>query len=475
MEKIKPWQIGVMMLVLLSLLYFGQAYWDAWKNGTSASTTPDETSDFLSDSLWADFDDLDQAVARIDSIAKADSLMRIREDSMRRVRCDSIRRVRKDSLRHIQYDSLMQQFTDSLRQDSAIADSLELPQPTIHFTKNGRLVLDSIFAGSDSCTVRVVHYGDSQIEEDRISISLRRYLQKRYGGGGVGILPLHQTVPTRTVRQQLTMNDEVQRAKGGPKRYLVYGPKAMRRNTSLYGPMGQVAMMDDSLEAGSEDIIWTAETRHKKKTEYYFSRVHIWGSQDSVVVLPDSSTSVTLHLTGPQEIYGISLETPTGVQVDNIPMRGCSGYIFCQIDSTQLARYYRETNTRLIILQFGGNMMPHMDSEKNVNAYVWEMRRHVQYLKRIAPQAVLLFIGPSDMCRRKEGVWQTYEMLPVLDVALRRMAKKEDICYWSLYEAMGGAGSMYEWMQTGKACQDGVHFTPQGADIAGEMLWKWMQ
>lgn len=475
MEKIKPWQIGVMMLVLLSLLYFGQAYWDTWKNDTSASTTPDETSDFLSDSLWADFDDLDQAVARIDSIAKADSLMRIREDSMQRVRCDSIRRVRKDSLRHIQYDSLMQQFTDSLRQDSAIADSLELPQPTIHYTKNGRLVLDSIFAGSDSCTVRVVHYGDSQIEEDRISISLRRYLQKRYGGGGVGILPLHQTVPTRTVRQQLTMNDEVQRAKGGPKRYLVYGPKAMRRNTSLYGPMGQVAMMDDSLEAGSEDIIWTAETRHKKKTEYYFSRVHIWGSQDSVVVLPDSSTSVTLHLTGPQEIYGISLETPTGVQVDNIPMRGCSGYIFCQIDSTQLARYYRETNTRLIILQFGGNMMPHMGSEKNVNAYVWEMRRHVQYLKRIAPQAVLLFIGPSDMCRRKEGVWQTYEMLPVLDVALRRMAKKEDICYWSLYEAMGGAGSMYEWMQTGKACQDGVHFTPQGADIAGEMLWKWMQ
>ena len=103
------------------------------------------------------------------------------------------------------------------------------------------------------------------------------------------------------------------------------------------------------------------------------------------------------------------------------------------------------------------------------------MRRHIQYLKRLAPQAALLFIGPSDMCRMTEGVWESYEMLPVLDKALRRMAMKEHIHYWSLYEAMGGAGSMYEWMQTGKACQDGVHFTPQGADIAGEMLWKWMQ
>lgn len=475
MEKIKPWQIGVLMLVVLSLLYFGKPYWDEWKNTPTASTPPDETSDFLSDSLWADFDDLDMAVARIDSAARADSILRVREDSIRRVRCDSLRRVRKDSVRQLQYDSLMQLFADSSRQDTGIAVRDSFPLPSVHYIRDGRLILDSIFAGTDTCSVRVVHYGDSQIEEDRMSVSLRRYLQRRYGGGGVGILPLLQTVPTRTVKQQLIMNDEPQRAKGGPRRHLVYGPKAMRRDNPLYGPMGQVALMDDSLVMGSEDLIWTAETRHKKKSEYYFSRAHIWGTNDSLVILPDSSHAVSLHLTGRQEIYGISLETPTGVQVDNIPMRGCSGYIFCQIDSAQLERYYRETNTRLIILQFGGNMMPHMGSEKNVNAYVWEMRRHVQYLKRLAPQAVLLFIGPSDMCRMKDGVWQTYEMLPVLDVALRRMAKKENICYWSLYEAMGGAGSMYEWMQNGKAGQDGVHFTPQGADFAGEMLWKWMQ
>ena len=313
------------MFVVLGLLYFGHQYWNKLEKAPSVfPTPPDETGSFLSDSLWADFDDLDRAVARIDSVTRADSIMRIKEDSIRQ---------------------------------AAIAANANA-----NAEEYAALSLDRLFADADSCSVRVVHYGDSQIEEDRISLSLRRYLQKRYGGGGVGILPLHQTVPTRTIRQELLMNGEPQRAKGGPRRYLVYGPKAMRRDNALYGPMGQVALLNDSLVMGSEDIIWNAETRHKKKTEYYFSRARIWGTRDSLIILPDSSHSVSIHLTGKQEIYGISLETPTGVQVDNIPMRGCSGYIFCQIDSTQLERYYRLTNTRLIILQFGGNMMPHIDS-----------------------------------------------------------------------------------------------------------------
>lgn len=429
------------MLVLVGIIAAGKDYWDRQREDDSGepSLISDENEEqrFLTDSLWVDYADLDEAVAKHDSIQ-----------------------------------------TDSLKPDSVVSSPLIEPPLTvaaITVSSDGKLILDSLFKGADTCSVRVIHYGDSQIEEDRMSMSLRRHLQARYGGGGVGLLPLFQTVPTRTVRQTLTMNGEVQPTSGGPKRYLVYGPKRMRRDTSLYGPMGQVALMNDSLILGSEDILFTAEMKHKNKTESYFSQARIWGTRDSLILLPDSSSSVEIALSGRQEIYGISLETPTGVQVDNIPMRGCSGYIFRQIDSAQLARYYRETNARLIILQFGGNMIPHMSAEKNVNAYVSEMRRHIRYLKRLAPHAALLFIGPSDMCRLKDGVWTSYEMLPVLDAALRRMCEKEDILYWSLFKSMGGAGAMENWMQAGKACEDGIHFTPKGAAEAGNMLWQWMQ
>lgn len=444
------------MLVLVGLIAVGKEYWDTWRadhpTEVNAPADNDEEHLFLTDSLWVDYSDLDEAVAKHDSAALDSSLTETP---------DTISEKRVPSTEN----------SDTISEEKS-RSSLVVGRS---ITNNGKLLLDSLFQGSDTCSIRVVHYGDSQIEEDRMSMSLRRNLQARYGGGGVGLLPLFQTVPSRTVRQTLTMNGEMQAAKGGPKRYLVYGPKKMRRDTNLYGPMGQVAVMDDALVPGSEDIVFHAEMKQKKKSESYFSQAHIWGTKDSLILLPDSSSSVTITLQGKQEIYGISLETPTGVQVDNIPMRGCSGYIFCQIDSAQLARYYAETNTRLIILQFGGNMIPHMTTEKNVNAYVAEMRRHIRYLKQLAPQAALLFIGPSDMCRLKEGVWTSYEMLPNLDAALRRACEKEDILYWSLFESMGGAGAMESWMQQGKACEDGIHFTPKGAAEAGNMLWNWMR
>ena len=42
---------------------------------------------------------------------------------------------------------------------------------------------------------RVVHYGDSQIELDRISQDLRQDLQARFGGNGTGLFPDLSNVP----------------------------------------------------------------------------------------------------------------------------------------------------------------------------------------------------------------------------------------------------------------------------------------
>lgn len=125
--------------------------------------------------------------------------------------------------------------------------------------------------------VRVVHYGDSQIEEDRMTLTVRRRLQEQYGGGGVGLIPLHQTIPTRTIHQVLTMNGKVQSVQQGPRRQLVYGPKSGRRADGRYGVMGQVALMNDSLQTGSEQLTMMVEPMsNEKHTERYFSRLAAW-------------------------------------------------------------------------------------------------------------------------------------------------------------------------------------------------------
>ena len=413
-----------------------------------------------------------------------------------------------DTIGLIPADSVIQQDTLAVKDSVAQKSQPIIPKVNVANT-DSRAYMAAFYAALDSTStqpVRVVHYGDSQIEEDRITNVLRERWQKQYGGGGTGLLPLHQTIPTRTIRQWLSINGVVQTAQKGPKRYLVYGLRSMRLTDSDdYGVMGQVAVMDSTLVEGSEDIVMNIEPIDKKRKPHnYFNRVRVLTdsayaiknfelrikSGDSLNViknselriksqdflLPDSTTKCEIHLRGKGHVYGVSLETPTGVIVDNIPMRGCSGNIFTKIDSTQLSDFYRETNTRLIILQFGGNMIPQTENPSTISGYVRStLRQQIRYIRACAPQASILFIGPSDMSTNIDGQMTTYPMVPYMDKLLKKMAAEEQIAYWSMYDAMGGKDSMVRWVENGLAGSDYVHFTRSGANNIGKKLYNWIE
>lgn len=398
----------------------------------------------------------------------------------------------------------IQTLVDTITLQEIDTTGLALPtqdceQPEITQTKikelSTRIYLSAFYQSLDSTDmmpIRVVHYGDSQIEEDRITSVLREHLQKQYGGGGVGLIPLHQTIPTATTRQSLSIDNVIQRTQGGPKRYLVYGPKSMQLDNNDYGIMGQVAIMDNNLVTGSENLILKVEPFYGQPRVYnYFNRIRLISENihgqvfasnissslesNQVVSVPDQTTRSEIHLQGRGKVYAISLESDRGIIVDNIPMRGCSGNIFTRIDSIALRKFFKETNTRLIILQYGGNMIPYNKNSSTIDGYVKGLHKQVQYIRSCAPQASILFIGPSDMSTRIDGEMETYPLIPYMDKLLEKMAREEKIGYWSLYEAMGGKNSMLEWRQKGLAGSDYVHFTQAGAKKTGEMLSAWLE
>lgn len=327
--------------------------------------------------------------------------------------------------------------------------------------------------------VRIVHYGDSQLEADRISSELRKRLQDEFGGGGNGILPMQESL--------WSMTTNIYSAQAAV-RYQVYGPATGRREGSnKYGPMGSVSLLDS---------VYTIQVSPKKQvgglnTMNYFNQLTVVSSgnvavraqgktaqaagaglQMTTLQLKDSTTNLTIHLSGQGDIYGIMLDNQTGVSVDNIPMRSCSGTIFTNIDSQQLRTYFANTHTALIILQFGGNSMPYIKTEKAITNYVEQLRRQVKYVKSLAPESKLMWIGPSDMSTRINGKMQTYPMLHKMDSAIAKMVNDEGCAYWSLYESMGGSGSMVRWAnsQPALAGNDYVHFTRLGAQKAGQLL-----
>ena len=355
---------------------------------------------------------------------------------------------------------------------------VELPQSLPQTT----LYLPQFYAALDKAaeqSVRIVHYGDSQIEEDRISMIIRRRLQDRFGGGGIGLIPMVQTIPTYTAKQTLEQ-DGHEVPNSTVRRYLSYGPSSMRlKDDNRYGPMAQVAFVTEPVDV-------TVELLRDRVPTYDYDRIRVLCTDSVLVTLVSDSTrsiihrlinteaqrSSTLHFEGEGYVYGISLETAIGVQVDNIPMRGAAGTNFTSMNRRQFADYFRETNTALVIMQFGGNAMPSIRTQAAVEKYVQAMRQQIRFLKSAAPNASLLFIGPSDMITVVDGEQQTYPMLPMMDSALLTMVAEEGGAYYSLFRLMGGAGSMVSWRDKGLAGDDMIHFTRAGAKKVGEMLAK---
>ena len=160
--------------------------------------------------------------------------------------------------------------------------------------------------------------------------------------------------------------------------------------------------------------------------------------------------------------------------MDNIPMRGCSGTVFTRISSAQIKEYVENDNVRLIILQFGGNSMPYRKTGKSISEYKQAIEKQIRHLHSLAPEASILFIGPSDMSTSVKGKMQTYPHLPMMVDSLKAAACNSGAAYWDLYRAMGGDGSMVEWVKARPqlAGSDYVHFTPRGAEAMGNMLYE---
>ena len=153
-------------------------------------------------------------------------------------------------------------------------------------------------------------------------------------------------------------------------------------------------------------------------------------------------------------------------------MRGCAGLVFTSISSEQLRRFYRDENVRLIILQYGGNSVPYTTSTKAVSNYAQAMRKQIAYLQKMAPEARIVLIGPSDMSTLVKGKRQTYPILPEYIDSLRANTNAAGAAYWDLYGAMGGWNSMVDWVNATPplAGSDHVHFTRRGSEKVGEMF-----
>lgn len=338
-----------------------------------------------------------------------------------------------------------------------------------------------LFAALDeahSNPLHIIHYGDSQIEGDRISGTLRRRLQKMFGGGGPGLVPLQQPIPRASLSQSISDSVAMKYAGG------MIGPRGKHNH---YGAMAQMCRI-------SNDTTTFRLTQYHSKS---IERVKVFvGNVDSTLNLvvngnkksigrsPKIKTltwsfhaktnSVRIALNGAADIYGIALDGGNGVSLTNIPMRGSEGTFFTRIDSYEMKQMLKELDTRLIIMEFGGNALPMLNDSIGVGKYCKFFGMQIDYMKSVCPVADIMVIGPADMSIKIDGVLQTYPLLPYLVECMKQVCMEKNAAFWNMYEVMGGRNSMPAWVahQPIWAAPDYIHFSSRGADRISDLLWQ---
>jgi lysophospholipase L1-like esterase len=169
---------------------------------------------------------------------------------------------------------------------------------------------------------------------------------------------------------------------------------------------------------------------------------------------------------------GFSLDGDVGVAVNNVAMRGSSGHDLSSSDASIFAQMHREANTKLFILQFGGNSVHAFRDSSSVRYYISSLKNRINYIQKLVPDAAIILIGPSDMSRLHDGVFETYPYLPYTVDRMQQMCADNGVTFWNLYAAMGGKNSMPAWVSQGLAGKDYVHFSPRGASIASQYFFE---
>ncbi len=423
-------------------------------------------------------------------------------------------------------------YADTIRID---IENINTVTYALEFPHNDKSILYSFFwqLKNHEELIRILHYGDSQLEGDRITSFLRNRLQSHFGGYGPGLLPAKQPYNYgRTIKhswkgrwRRYSTMEHAGMIKGrrfgvlagfsrfAPLNYplvykveppdsVVFDSAQLDTNTAYQPPQDSIRV----IPANDGNTLYNASiTLRKSKRAYPNDRkfdvfriiygynqspvetsLYVNGQYKTSKKIPvnnslqqikwrvNSPDRLTVEFSGydSPDIYAIGLDAAKGVAVDNIPMRGSSGTMITKMNRHHLEQMLKMLNVKLIIMQFGGNVTPYITSDYSY--YQKMFSAQLRRIKEIDPDLSIIVIGPADMSRKVNGNFVSYPNIPHIRDALRNAAFENGAAFWDMYEAMGGRNSMPSWVGANPplAAKDFTHFTRAGSEIIAKMFYN---
>lgn len=322
--------------------------------------------------------------------------------------------------------------------------------------------------------VRVAVLGDSYIEADILTQDLRRLLQERYGGQGVGYMAMHSDFPgfRKSVRQSDSGWDAVD-------------TRTMKRRDSLRTLANEYALSQGarssytatSLNAGTQGwqlsrfIFMCGDSATVKLTTDAGEQCFDVLPSDSPQCLSVGGATTTFAVDCPAGIsaLGAYLDGVCGIAVDCMSVRGNSGLPLRAINSALCSAMRQWVDYDLIILEYGTNAMS--AGQTDYSGYGNAIRSAIRKVAAVYPSADILMLGVGDRgCKQGADIVSMNECVGMIN-AQRAAASATGIHFFDVKAAQGGDGAAAQWRSRRLLNADYIHINHDGGAVLARELF----
>lgn len=324
--------------------------------------------------------------------------------------------------------------------------------------------------------VRIAWLGDSIIEGDLLTQTVRRQLQQMFGGFGVGFVPAQSVVAQNrtTVRHSWTgdWTEETFRDKKTAAPLFLSGHTYYTENGSI--------TLKDATGKDSAGILkkYLVCGRAEGKMSVTVNGQEKLFEPAGVInrILLDSSAQAAINVQVHNKelpVYGISLEPSEGVVVDNFSFRGITGVELAKLDTTLLQRLSGNDGYDLVVLEYGANLMFRPD-DVDYSWYERHMHTTLEKLRKAMPGTEFLLVSTADRAFRYGEQWQSAVGIDSLVLTQARLARDNGTAFYNMYTSMGGPNTIVSWATAtpSLANKDYIHPNQRGAEVLGNQLFR---
>jgi hypothetical protein len=335
---------------------------------------------------------------------------------------------------------------------------------------------------NDNSKINIIHIGDSHIQADFLTKAVRNNFQKYFGNAGRGLIVPGRVAGTNEPFNLQTSSNVTWESKRvvHPHHHLPIGIGGITIRAGIPDNRLYVYMNDQTLDYSFQKIkifhlknessfslalkdneIKSLKTKQDPDTTKNVTTFELPTLVSSIVVQSVKEDSSQNHTT----IFGLSLENEKpGILYHVIGVNGAkyAHYNAAKLFGTQT----HNLDPALFIISLGTNEA--LDYPNLDRRFFTQIENLVSSLRANNPLAKFILVTPPECfmkrTRNNPGILKIRE-------SIVQFAAENGLAFYDMYQVLGGEGSATRWKEAQLLRADGVHFSKEGYDYQGNLLF----